>query len=704
MEKGTLVEIRLNGERRLVVIERPEGKKHWIALDERGQSHTLHPRQVEYEVQGQLYRSSEIASFWQAVQPLLDPSSLEVAWELLVEDGESVDPAIMAQLLFSEQSPSACYAAHYLLSEDKLYFKQKSDRYEPRSVTQVNELKHQLLVEEQRAQEWQEIIDLMQRLLASRAAAASPSEMKPDDADQPANELAESSLDVKSANCLRQAKYRPRIEALERFATFGEEANHRAPALELLAKLKRPETPQAAFQLLVDLGLWSPHENLFLRRSQAPMQFSTKVLEVSQCRLTSPPPDHDSNQRLDLTHLKVYTIDDESTQEIDDGLSIEFLPDGRERLWIHIADPTRWVLPGDELDLEARRRSTTIYLPTGIIPMFPTDLATGPMSLIQGQICCALSFGVVLDEAGAVQDYSIHISHIRPTYRLTYEDVDEILHLGVEAEPEIAAIAVWAKRRKSWRRSQGAISINMPEASIKVQDEEIVIHVLEDSLSRHLVAEMMILAGEVAARYGQTHNLAIPFRNQQQPELPSDEELLQLPAGPVRACAIRRCMPRSEVSITPARHASLGLDTYAQVTSPIRRYNDLLAHFQLKAHLRGDELPFTVQQMQELLLSISTVAQEASLVERQTNRYWGLEYLRRHPEEIWQGLVLRMLREHENLALVLLEDLALEMAVRFNRLVEPGEQVTVRVAYADPRQDVIQFQELTNQMAEPAMS
>jgi len=51
------------------------------------------------------------------------------------------------------------------------------------------------------------------------------------------------------------------------------------------------------------------------------------------------------------------------------------------------------------------------------------------MSLVQGQVCCAVSFGVV-DETGAVQDYSIHTSLIKPTYRLTYEDVDEMLDLG----------------------------------------------------------------------------------------------------------------------------------------------------------------------------------------------------------------------------------------------------------------------------------
>ncbi|WP_421654904.1 ribonuclease catalytic domain-containing protein [Leptothermofonsia sp. ETS-13] len=593
MEKGTLVEFRLNGERRLAVAERPEGKKHWIVLDERGQSHTLHPRQVTYEV-GDGYKPSDIPQFLKATQANLDPSSLEVAWELLVEEGETVDPAEMALLLFSDQSPVFCYTAHCLLSEDRLYFKQKGERYEPRPKAQVAELKHQLEMEAQRQLEWDGFLSRVAQALTGQAVEW-------------------------------QSSDRPRLEALERFATLGEDATHRTPALETLLHLKRPETPEAAFQLLVDLGLWSPHENLFLRRSQIPVQFPSKVLEVVHQRLLSPPPDLNSD-RLDLTHLKVYTIDDESTREIDDGLSLEYLPDGTQRLWIHIADPSRWLEPGDELDLEARRRSTTLYLPTGMVPMFPAELATGPMSLVQGKVCCALSFGVILDPAGAIQDYRIHPSLIKATYRLTYEDVDEMLELGVTAESELEAIAQWAKRRQEWRQSQGAISIHMPESSIKVSDDEIIIQVLNDSPARQLVAEMMILAGEVAARYGQTHNLPLPFRYQPQPELPPEEELLLLPAGPVRACAIRRCMPRSEMGITPARHASLGLDTYTQVTSPIRRYSDLLAHFQIKAHLRGETLPFSVEEMKELTMSISTTVQEATLVERQTNKYWGLEF------------------------------------------------------------------------------
>lgn len=661
MEKGTLVEFRVNSDRRLAVADRPEGKKNWIIIDQRGQSHAIHPRQVTFEV-GNGYKPSDIATFLQNTQSLLDLSSLEIAWELLVEEGEAVDPSAMAILLFSDQTPELRYAAHWLLTEDRLYFKQKGDAYEPRSKSQVAELKHQQQMEVQRQQEVQGFLSRLEQALVGESVPW-------------------------------QASDRPRLDALERLALFGEEATQRSIAVETLLHLKRPETAEAAFKLLVDLGLWSAHENLFLRRSQIPIQFSQKVLDVAHHRLLSPPPDLQAN-RLDLTHLKVYTIDDESTQEIDDGLSLEVLSDGSHRFWIHIADPTRWVEPGDELDLEARRRSTTLYLPTGMIPMFPPELATGPMSLIQGHTCCALSFGVVLTPDGAIQDYQIHASLIKSTYRLTYEDVDEMLELGLAAEAELQAIADCAKCRYQWRRSQGAISISMPEASIKVKDDDITIDVLEDSTARQMVAEMMILAGEVAAHYGQAHAIPMPFRNQPQPELPPEEELQQLPAGPVRSCAIRRCMPRSEMSITPSRHASLGLDRYSQVTSPIRRYSDLLTHFQIKAHLRGASLPFSAEEMQRLTQSISTTVQEAVLVERQTNRYWGLEYLRRHSENIWQALMLRWLREHENLGLVLLEDLGLELAMRFTRSITPGDRLELRVSHADPRQDVIHLQEI----------
>jgi len=669
VEKGTLIEFKAQGERRLAVAERPEGKKHWIVLDQWGQSHTLHPRQVEYEVGGDPKRPQEISAFLGEVESYLDPSSLEVAWELLVEDGETVTPEQMAEVLFSDQSAAPRYAAYSLLAEDKIYFKRKGNVFEPRSSSQVAEIKHQLEVEQQRNQEKAEFIRRVKQALAGESIQWQGSE---------------------GFACFYD-KHRARFEALERYVLQPEQEVRLAQ--DTLAEIGREQTPDAAFRLLVDLGLWSRHENLFLRRSSYPKQFPKKVLDVAQQYLDSPPDDSERN-RVDLTQQKVYTIDDESTTEIDDGVSLETLSDGRHRIWIHIADPTCLVQPDDALDQEARRRSTSLYLPTGMIPMFPSELATGPMSLVQGQVCPAMSFGVTLAANGEIADYTIAASWVKPTYRLTYDDVDEMLELGVTAEPEIAHIAYWAEQRKQWRQSQGSISISLPEAVIKVtQNEEVEIELLDDSAARQLVAEMMILTGEVAGRFAIDKEIPLPFRSQPQPELPPDEELLQLPAGPVRYCAIRGCMPRSEMSTTPARHAGLGLDVYTQVTSPIRRYVDLLGHFQIKAYLRGEPCPFSAEQVQEIAYSAGSAAYEATLVERQTKRYWALEYLRRHGEQRWSAIVLRWLREEDNLGIILLEDLGLELPHRFQTNVELGDRVEVQVVAADPHQDLIRFRE-----------
>jgi len=698
MEKGTLVEIKVQGDRRLAVMDRLDGKKH-VLLDAQGHVHKVHPREITFQIPNLTFKPEELEAFFQDVTQFLDPSSLEIAWELLVEDGEATDPTDLAQILFSSQSPVCCYAAHRLLADDKLFFKQKGDRYEPRSASQVQELKHQLEVSQRRQQESESFFDLIQQALQAQQRA----NLEDTDPNAVALDLtlAEGSAAENPSPqiALRDPCYRQRIDALERFAVFAEEAPNRTMAIELLTQLDRPPTAQGAHQLLVDLGLWTLHENLALRRSQIRSQFSAEALELAQQRLAEPPFDPDGDRRLDLTHLKVYTIDDESTREIDDGLSLELLPDGRQKLWIHIADPTRWLQPDDPLDLEARRRSTTVYLPTGAIPMFPLDLATGPMSLVQGQICCALSFGVVLEQSGTIAETEIQPSRIKPTYRLTYEDVDEILDLRPQAEAEITTIADWARCRQQWRQSRGAITINMPESQVKVRGNEIEIIVLEDSQSRQLVAEMMILAGEVAGQYALRHGLAMPFRHQPQPELPPESELLQLPAGPVRFSAIRRCMTRSEISTTPARHASLGLDTYIQVTSPIRRYSDLLSHFQLKAHLRGDSPPFS-DRLPDLIHSIGTAAYEAVLVERQTNRYWSLEYLRRQGDRVWSGLMLRWLRDNDNLAIVLLEDLGLELVTRLDLDLKPGDRFGLQATYVDPRQDVIHLRAVAEDAVE----
>ena len=675
MEKGTLVEIKLHGDRRLVVIDRPEGKKHFQAIDENGNTHTVHPREINYTIkangENSSFTYSQIPSFLQKTEKFLDPSSLEVAWEILIEDNQATSPTDLANLLFSEISAVTSYASYCLLNNDKIYFKQKGDLYEPRSTSQVTELKHQADAAAQRAK----LIEEFQQKLTTRLSGGDVTWTTSD---------------------------RSRLDCLERYALHGDESSDKSAAQELLSFARRSKNEQAAFQMLVDLGIWDEHENLNLLRSQIPIRFANELIAAAQECFTAPIPDNMQNLRRDLTHLHVYTIDDISTTEIDDGLSIETLADGRKRIWIHIADPTRWLDPESILDKDARKRGTSVYLPTGVIPMFPMDLATGPMSLIQSKVCHAMSFAVDLDEMGAISNYEIVASLIKPNYRLTYEDVEEMLQLGVEDDLE--RLADFARLRKKWRVSQGAIEIHLPDTSVKVDSnpkaqsdakggDRLTLELVEDTFSRQLVAEMMILGGEVAAKFAQTNNIPIPYRYQEQPELPPLDTLMQLPAGPVREFAICRCMTKGSLGLYASRHAGLGLDAYAQITSPIRRYSDLLAHWQIKAFLRQEPLPFTAEMLTGILQAIEPAIWDANQVEKQSVRYWSLEYLRRNKDVVWEALMLDWLRENEKLALVLIEDLGLKLPMKISRQIQVGDNLRIKTSEVDPRKDIIYFQE-----------
>ncbi|GAB6043135.1 ribonuclease catalytic domain-containing protein [Endothiovibrio diazotrophicus] len=659
MNEGSLIEFRLHGERRLGVAARPEGKKHWVVVDEAGRTTTVHPRQATFEVPGGPYTVEGITAFRAEVEPLLDPASLELAWEFLGEAEEVVDVAGMAELLFSATTPAHCYAAHSLLFDDALYFKQKGEQFEPRPAAQVEELRHQQAVARQREEEAAAFLGKLRDASHGKAVTWVESDQG-------------------------------RLENLERYALQGKESPTAKAARELLAALGRKEEERDAFKLLVAIGRWSKHENLALRRSGHPRGFDPEVVALAAERAAAPPVDPDAGRRLDLTAHHVCTIDDHHTREIDDGLSIERLEEGGVRLWIHVADPSRLIELEEPLDQEARLRATTLYLPTGMLPMFPMELAGGPMSLVEGELCPALSFGVVLEEDGAVRDYRIAPSLIRPARKLTYEEVDAILAAGAAEEPELAEFAQWAERRGRWRAAQGGFNLNTPEASIKVEDEAITIERLEESPARTLVAEMMILAGEVTARFGIDHGLPLPYRAQPEPRI-NEDELVGIDDPLLRDYALRRFMPRTQTTVEPSPHAGLGLPAYVQATSPIRRYADLLTHFQLKAHLRGEPLPFDAKILEGLIMTSGETARAAMQVERQSKRYWALEYLKRHQEERLKARLVRWLRPDTGLGLILLEDLALEMPMVFKEPPPLGERLTVTVGHVDTWSDSIKF-------------
>ncbi|MEO0353683.1 MAG: RNB domain-containing ribonuclease, partial [Cyanobacteria bacterium P01_A01_bin.3] len=209
VEKGTLVEFRLHGDRQLAVVQGTEGKKNLLLAVASGQTHSVHPRQITYVVPGQGYSAQAIGQFLGEAEAIADPDSLEIAWEFLLEDNQAVEPPELAEILFSSTEPTSVYAAYRMLCGDRVYFKQKGEAFEPRSQSQVEELKHQIEVGERKEREQAEFEARLQAAFASPGSVLWP----------PADRL--------------------RLESVERFALYGDEASDKGKAIKLLESLQR---------------------------------------------------------------------------------------------------------------------------------------------------------------------------------------------------------------------------------------------------------------------------------------------------------------------------------------------------------------------------------------------------------------------------------------------------------------------------------
>ena len=132
-------------------------------------------------------------------------------------------------------------------------------------------------------------------------------------------------------------------------------------AKEFLKTLGRKATGESARALLVQVGVWDKHEDLQLIRHRVPIAFSDEVEAAAAALADSPPPDVDAARRVDMTAQRAYAIDAPETTEVDDALGVEFLDDGGTRVWVHVADASRYVVLGSAVDLKrggGSRRST----------------------------------------------------------------------------------------------------------------------------------------------------------------------------------------------------------------------------------------------------------------------------------------------------------------------------------------------------------
>ncbi len=419
----------------------------------------------------------------------------------------------------------------------------------------------------------------------------------------------------------------------------------------VLQALECNQTPESAHALLLRLGYWNEQHNPWPRRTGAMLE-----------RPTVPLAELPQEPRLDLTGLPAFAIDDEGNLDPDDALSL----DG-DRLWVHIADVAALVPPDSLADVEARARGATLYLPETTIPMLP-EAAVQQLGLGLLEVSPALSFGLSLDANGVVIDVEVVPSWVR-AQRLTYEQVDGQL----DQEP-FRSLYELAERHQARRRARGAIFIDLPEVKMRVSAGRVDIQPLARLRSRMLVAEAMVMAGEAAARFALERGLPFPFTTQEPVEAAD-----QQPASLAAMHSLRRSMRPRQYSSQPGPHGGLGLEVYAQATSPMRRYLDLVVHQQLRALLRGDD-PLDAQTIVTRVGAAEAVASGVRRAERLSRQHWTVVYLQQHPG--WQGEGV-LVEKRMPRGTVLISTLALETRVKVADSVAPDSVLPLRLTGID---------------------
>lgn len=357
----------------------------------------------------------------------------------------------------------------------------------------------------------------------------------------------------------------------------------------------------------------------------------------------------------DVRDRCVFTIDPADARDFDDALSLDpaqdFLRDGAVwRLGVHIADVSHYVPWNSSLDLDARRRATSVYLVDRVIPMLPEQLSNGLCSLNPNETRRCMTCDVYLDQDWKAVGYDIYPALMRSQARLTYGQVQQALD-GDAALPDdimqrVRFLSQFAKARIAARQVAGGLDFDFPEARVVLDDDgkPLRVDLRRKTEATSLVEEAMILANEVVAQHLSERGFPALYRVHEKPSPDSLAALLlvlqefswfsrispeRFVAGDAHAIArvlsesqgrlegslvqtlVLRAMKRAAYKPTCDGHFGLASEAYTHFTSPIRRYPDLVVHRMLCAQLTRRP-----QKFEQEVAALPWIAEHASDMER----------------------------------------------------------------------------------------
>ena len=541
--------------------------------------------------------------------------TIREVWDLLAGQGP-VSLRELAELAYGEYSSASAWAAFGLLL-DGLYFTGTISAIYGRPQDQV-EADEKKRGEKRRAGEERELF--LKRLKARRP-------------------------NLLNENTDGQADDRRFIQDVEALA-YGKSAKSRT-----MKDIGLGETPEDAHALLLESGFWTADIN------PHPGRFGVSLSPAKN--IPDPPP---TENRRDLTGMTAFAIDSPWSADPDDAISLE-QKDGRHILYVHVADSASSIGSESPCERDARDRGATLYIPEGSFRMLAEE-SLPLFALGLAELSPALTFKITLNANCEIEEAEIFPSTVKVT-RLTYQAADELI-VGTNGHEMLRDLYTLAERNMHRRTASGAINIDLPETYISLKDGQTAIEPIARYRSADMVRECMLLAGEGAAIWAMQHNVPFPYVAQETGEIPDNV----LP-GMAGAYQLRRCMRPRILSVKPGQHWGLGLGAYTQVTSPLRRYTDLLAHIQIRSFLQGGT-PLSADDVMARIGAGEAAALAVTQAERASCSHWTMVYLSGKKESVWDAVALE---KKGNRWVLMIPALALETQVPLKKEIAPNDSL-----------------------------
>ena len=352
----------------------------------------------------------------------------------------------------------------------------------------------------------------------------------------------------------------------------------------------------------------------------------------------------------DLTHLKTYTIDDTQTIEIDDAISLEEIS-GQYKLWIHIASPTSYIEYQSAIDKKARKLISTVYLSTNTFYMLPEVLISNVFSLRDKEKRESISLGVIFNDDGSVSSSEIVQSLIKVNYRLNYIEADELIDYAPKEDEDLSIISTILQNRKYWRKNLGAMEILESYGKIILEENIPSLKIIEPTLSRQLISEAMILYGDIISDFTKSNKIPVPYRVQETSDKVSKVINQDSDNNVLYNFLLKKTMGKTYYSIKPMGHFSLGLRSYIHATSPIRRYADLLVHYQLNRYLNNKVL-ISKNEVEQIIHQINDLAKQNIMRYREDQKIILNKWFENNSSKEYQVKLLNWINRYKNICIL----------------------------------------------------